>query len=201
MAKQNEETRVIAIPKLNIRKMFVPIVGISPLMQNKPIPEEIKSKDLTPEDECALRCWELEKPEKGYKYGHPATGVKASIVSAARTISSTNMQELAQCFGITILDPSGCVPIDTSGWVIDRRPVTIQKKAMVMWSRPRYDVWGMTLQIEYDADAVSSDDLLGAIVKAGLFVGIGTYRPEKQQGRGGGPFGKFEIGDKVMEQQ
>jgi len=183
--------RAIALHEVETGEITLRLRGISPLLQNRRIPDDVKDKDMSPEEEAALKVWELADPKDGCRYGHPATAFKAAIIASERTQDAKGMKKLAQSFQIIAQDPSGCIPLITPGWVLDQRYVRIQRD-QVLWPRPRFDDWQVDLVIVYDKEAISAQELVDKIMRAGIFVGVGSYRPEKQAGFGG-TFGMFEV--------
>ena len=59
-------------------------------------------------------------------------------------------------------------------------------------SRPMYKKWGALLNVRYDQDQFSADDVVNLIARVGLQVGIGEGRPDSKNSAGLG-FGLFEI--------
>jgi len=183
--------RSVEVKSIPIKHLDIHIRGLSPLLQNLRIPDEMKEKDMTPREEAEAKLWLLGEPSKGCIYGHPAVGFKASVVASVRTIDPKGMKKLAQSFMVRSQDPTGCVRLYTPGWVLDERWVNIQRN-QVLWPRPRFDEWEARLEIDYDPEAISAQELTDYIGRAGLFVGVGSNRPEKQTGNGG-TNGMFEI--------
>ncbi len=189
--EKEEIRRPVSMPELNTRTLRVRIRCLSPLMQNKPT--EKMSPDTPGEEQAEMRKWYLEDPQDGYKYGHPAAGFRQAIIAAARNIGGESMTQSAQAISIVPQDPGGCVALDCSEPVVDERFVNVGgKQGQCMWYRPRYDEWSCVLEIDYDADVFSAEDILKFVAIAGQWIGIGSYRPQKVQGFGG-PFGRFEI--------
>ena len=54
--------------------------------------------------------------------------------------------------------------------------------------RPEFQEWAMTLQLEFDSQALSQENILNLIERAGFGVGLGEWRPEK-----GGEYGRFSV--------
>jgi hypothetical protein len=70
---------------------------------------------------------------------------------------------------------------------LDRRSVVVSR-ARVMCYRPKFSEWTIPFSIQFDENIMDLTQLEQSIKNAGLYVGIGGFRPEK-----GGPFGRFVI--------
>lgn len=87
--------------------------------------------------------------------------------------------------GITILNGDG----PAEDFEVDSRPVTIPAtKGRIMRHRPRFDNLGARFEILLNDDLLSEDMAQQLLTEAGVYIGIGDFRPEKR-----GPFGCFKI--------
>jgi hypothetical protein len=68
---------------------------------------------------------------------------------------------------------------------LDRRSVVVSQ-ARVICYRPKFVSWNTTFSLLYDENVLDVNQLKQSIDNAGMFVGIGGFRPEK-----GGTFGRF----------
>lgn len=64
--------------------------------------------------------------------------------------------------------------------------------------RPCYDKWSADVQIRFDADQFTLDDVANLLSRAGLQVGIGEGRPDSKKGAGMG-WGTFEVAGKKVK--
>ena len=69
------------------------------------------------------------------------------------------------------------------------------QQTMDLRYRPEFPEWSATLNIEYDDDNITSDAIASLLYRAGMSVGVGDWRPERN-----GDFGRFEIGDVAVDQ-
>jgi len=88
---------------------------------------------------------------------------------------------------LPLLDPSSGLPLAT--WEVDSRPVVIlATKGRIMRHRPRFEKWGLAIQLEIDEEVLPEDLVHVLLAEGGRRIGIGNFRPEK-----GGPFGRFRV--------
>ena len=88
--------------------------------------------------------------------------------------------------GAVVITPE-MIPHQQPEWVVDRRPVVIQRGRIVR-SRPRFEKWSLQFVMEFEEDDIPKSVLKEVLEYAGRRVGIGDFRPEC-----GGPFGRFMI--------
>jgi hypothetical protein len=69
----------------------------------------------------------------------------------------------------------------------DVRSVVVSQ-ARVMCYRPKFIKWSLTFNVDYDENVLDKNQIQQSMDNAGLFVGIGGFRPEK-----GGSFGRFKA--------
>lgn len=70
--------------------------------------------------------------------------------------------------------------------------VTVGNGGTDLRYRPEFPVWGVKLDIQYNARAISQDQLLNLINLGGFSVGVGEWRPERS-----GDFGRFRVVTKL----
>jgi hypothetical protein len=66
---------------------------------------------------------------------------------------------------------------------VDKRYVGVGRNKVIR-TRPRFNVWELTFEVQFDADQIDRDCLIKAIKDGGKYRAIGDYRPR---------FGRFEI--------
>ncbi len=66
----------------------------------------------------------------------------------------------------------------------DRRSVVINGKARTIRERPIFREWSLKFGILYDEGVFNHDQIKQLVTAAGLYIGIGTYRPR---------YGRFEV--------
>lgn len=69
----------------------------------------------------------------------------------------------------------------------DRRSVVVSR-ARVMAYRPKFPDWSVDCTLTYDINILDEHNIIQSFENAGMYCGIGGYRPEL-----GGVFGRFEV--------
>ena len=154
-----------------------------------------KREKRVPEQEYEACFYKLEDGT----YGFPCTAFKQSAIRAAKMIDGLNMTDARQMFFIL---PDGrdvnrqreCVRIH--GDPVMRTDEVKVQQSMDLRYRPEFPEWTATLNIEYDEDNITGDAIASLLHRAGMTVGIGEWRPEKN-----GDFGGFDIGDTALDLQ
>ena len=132
----------------------------------------------------------------GGGYGFPCSGFKQSAIRAAKLLDGITMTDARQMFfieadGRDVVRQIPCVRIH--GEPMMRTDEVKVQQAMDLRYRPEFPQWSATLTIEYDEDNISASSIASLLYRAGLSVGVGEWRPEKN-----GDFGRFELGDVAM---
>lgn len=117
----------------------------------------------------------------------PAANIRAAMVKAARKNKQGKIAESAvQVAKHAELEYDG--PKDAEGLFADSRFVSRASvrvaNARTMRTRPTFKEWSATFDFVYDEDEVDEEQVVQWIERAGLYVGIGDWRPEH---------GRFEI--------
>lgn len=110
---------------------------------------------------------------------HKATGSRKSlrfvVPSAVRVTTEA----------ITILNGDG----PAKSFEVDSRPVTIPAtKGRIMRHRPRFNEWGARFDLVINDDLMAAETVHQLLNEAGVYIGVGDFRPEKR-----GPFGCFRV--------
>lgn len=198
-------TDQIAIDKIGVGKMIVPIVGTTPLIVHN-FSEKSKRQMLDaqqgkksvkvnrdPQAEYEAAFYRIADEEGPDRYGVPAVAFKQATISAARFYKSVRMSELKQALffrgTLTKADPQQLVEI--IGEPQMREDVVrlggVSRSADLRY-RPEFLTWSATLEVEYVTSLLAKDSVLSLIDAGGLGVGVCEWRPEK-----GGDFGRYQI--------
>lgn len=76
---------------------------------------------------------------------------------------------------------------DASPKYLDRRTVVISR-ARVMCYRPKFTDWQFNVDVNYIDEIVTPEEITDFATKAGVYVGLGGFRPAKS-----GSFGRFLV--------
>lgn len=179
-----------------MKKIKVTIRGLAPILQARhPSPkeeEEIlkrsktakkKVKDLTDKEAYDMHAYRT----KGKKYYQPSEMIEAAMTKAAvnyRLEGKKTYKDLIKS-GI-IISPAELVHKNQKDWEMDARwGVNKNTRGAVWVVRPRLDNWELSFTMEILQDERIDTDIAKEILEyAGLYVGIGAWRPK---------FGRFEV--------
>jgi hypothetical protein len=189
----------VQIDRIDAETIQVPIIGTTPLivhrfsekakrqmldnMQGKRTPKQAKD----PEAEYQAAFYNL----KDGRYGFPAVGVKQAMVSATRLfgkdVSMVLVRQTIFVHGEPGDDQQPLVPVEGEP-VMREDVVTVGRGGSDLRYRPMFSEWRADVQITYVKASFTRGSVLTLLDAAGLGVGIGEWRPEKN-----GDFGQFKI--------
>lgn len=188
---------VVTLKPLNIQRMILTIQSISPMMQHQwseKAKRQMREKGLGKK----TKDREPRKPEEEAhnatyftpdgKYGIPLLALKAAVIGAAHKDIGIEKTLVRKAFFIISPNPELVIPIKCNPPVINEAPVRVGAGAADLRYRPLFDSWEATIQIEFDADLLRTDDIVNLVDRAGFGVGICERRPEK-----GGELGRFRV--------
>ena len=120
------------------------------------------------------------------KYGFPSSAFKkAGVTAAGRFMDGAKMTHMRGAFHIV----GDMVPIKcTDGPVMHEATVRNKNGSADFRFRGLFPTWEVELEIEYNARAITLDQLVHSYELAGFGVGVGDWRPEKD-----GSFGRWEV--------
>lgn len=140
---------------------------------------------LTPmPEEFTDESWEKALKE-GARFGFPAKGIKASIVSGAYRNKLT--PDKVSLYGAFLI-PEELVEIKYDRIRIREDYVRIAHGGTDVRFRPEFDGWNMTFKIQYNENAYSLEQILNFINLGGFSCGLGEMRIEK-----GGNNGSYKV--------
>ena len=188
----------VQIDRIDAESIQVPIIGTTPLivhrfsekakrqmldaMQGKRTPKVAKD----PEAEYMAAFYEL----KDGRYGFPSVGFKQAMVSATRLFGKDVSMVLVR----QTIFVHGEVGKEQPLVAIEGEPqmredvVTVGRGGHDLRYRPEFSEWRADLHITYVKASWTRGSVLTLLDAAGMGVGIGEWRPEKN-----GDFGTFKI--------
>lgn len=182
----------IALPRMNIRRINVTIVGDSPLITHAWSAAALKQiRDKQQKKARAAR--EAKDPQVEYEGamyrtsdgapGFPASGLKNCLVDAAPNVEGLKKTTLR-----------GALHVDGDIIPIDGKPVRREDAVRVgmggtdLRYRPEFKAWKIRLSIRFNASILTQEQLVHLLDVAGFSVGIGDWRPQRN-----GSFGMFHV--------
>jgi hypothetical protein len=187
------EVQPVEIKKIRIQRATLKIVGDSPLIVHA-WSHKAKQEMLDKQMKKGKTAKEAKSPERDYeeafyrlpdgKPGFPTIAFKQAAVSAGGRFSDgLKMTELRGAF---FIEGELAEIVGTPNPREDM--VRVGMGTADIRFRPEFKEWSTTLQIKYNADAVSIDQIVNIFNLAGFGVGVGEWRPERD-----GQYGMFHV--------
>jgi hypothetical protein len=184
-------TSTIQLQPLNLKRIAFTLVGDSPLIVHA-WSEKAKKAMLDKQMKRAQKGREAKDPEADYEacfyrfdsgaYGFPTVGLKAAMVSACRFVDAK----------MTVARGAFHIDGDLLELMGTPRPredmVRVGSGTADIRYRPEFPEWRMPVEIKFNADVFSAEQLANLLNVAGFGVGIGEWRPERN-----GSFGRFHV--------
>ena len=123
-------------------------------------------------------------PDGGY--GFPVVGFKASAVSACRYVDGLPMTVARGAFHVN----GELAKIEGSEPTMREDMVRVGMGTADIRYRGQFDPWTVKLDLVYNPQALSLEQIVNLFNIAGFGVGIGEWRPEKD-----GQYGRFHVQD------
>lgn len=191
---------VAVISPIDAETLQIPIAGTAPLimhswsakakrqmldaMQGRKTPKESKS----PEAEYETAFYRT----KDGGYGFPVLAFKAATVEASRlygkTVTKVGLRQTLFFTGeYSPTANQSLVPI-TGEPIMREDVVRVGISGRDLRYRPEFAEWATTLTVTFIKSALTRESVLSIVDAAGLTVGIGEWRPERD-----GDFGTYRI--------
>lgn len=184
------------------------LTGLSPLMMHSekgcnPLDPEVKEmktitgkRKKTDEDHetIAFMDWKMGMyfDEKIGPY-IPGINIRSSFVDGGKlnklgTALQKGTMILAEKVKLEFEGPRTIEKLWADPQYRDIRSVVVNK-ARTMRCRPMFHNWRCVVEINYDTRIIDKDNLLLSANNAGMFIGIGDFRP----GKGNGSYGRYSV--------
>lgn len=200
MAKQSKATEdkkpeaaKVELPTINVRRLAVRVVGKTPLITHAWSEKALKQM-RDKQQKRAKMAKEAKDPVaefNGAKYldskGRDcvrAAFFKNAIVSACRYAEDLKMTVIRGALFVE----GDLLPIQYKECVMREDTVRVGMGTADLRYRPEYQDWAVDMVLEYNANVLTSEQVLNLVRLAGFSVGICEWRPEKN-----GDFGRFDI--------
>jgi hypothetical protein len=205
LCKQQEKKPManqLKVTPVRVAKLRFGIRGTSPLIQHNWSEKGLRQMRLTaaerrkqpkvarnPEEEAEAATY---KTEDG-RLGVPILAIKSAIITAAHKDLGIEKTLVKKSLFFPCDDANKCVPLTSEEPPICREDIVrVGANQTDLRYRPEYAEWRLTVECEVDTEALSQQDVVNLVNRAGFGVGIGEWRPEK-----GGEYGRFEIDTNV----
>ena len=196
---------VVEIPKIDVRKLALRVVGDSPLITHR-WSEKAKRQILDKQMKKGKQAKEAKDPFRDFidslywlseqptqvteaslakaSFGFPCVGFKAAAVTAASETDGMKMTQARRRFHV-------------DGEFAELKGLPTMREDMVRIGMGTADIryrgcfqtWETELTISYNAASISPEQIVNLFNLAGFGVGIGEWRCEKD-----GSYGRFHIG-------
>lgn len=186
-----EEVR-IELPRLNIQHLTITLIGDSPLISHR-WSEKAKKEMLDKHMKKAKTAKAAKNPEadflsslyvhEGGGYGFPVIAFKSAAVDACSHVD-----------GVTKVEARGAFHISGELAKIEGEPEPREDMVRVGMGtadiryRGQFRDWKVSLDIRYNANVLSAEQIINLFNTAGFAIGVGEWRPQKD-----GSYGMFHV--------
>ncbi len=191
-AAKKKEAETFDLPRLNLKTVHVRLVGTSPLVVHA-WSEKAKQEMRDKQQKRAKQAKEARNPEAEYEAAmyrtaegrpaFPAIAFKTAAVDACSHVS-----------GVTKVQARGAFHVIGDMVEINGEPhmredmVRVGMGVADLRYRPEFPKWSCVLEVRYNANVLSDEQILNLFNTAGFAIGIGEHRPQRD-----GSWGMFEA--------
>ncbi len=193
--KSGQKVEQVELRPIDIKSFKLTIVGTSPLIVHK-FSEKSRKQIADKQQQKAKGGRDKRDPHseflaalymmpgspaplsKGAKYGIPASGFQKAAMKACRYIQGINMTFAAGAFFVRE-DSGGLVQIKCSKPFMREDTIRLPNKNLDLRYRPEFSEWSCELTIDYNASAISAEQIVNLFHHAGFHIGWGELRREK----------------------
>lgn len=186
---------VVEIDKISAETLRIPIIGTAPLIVHR-FSEKAKRQMLdtmqgkkTPK---APKDPEAEYEAAFYRfadggYGFPVISFKAAAVEASRfydkSVTKVGLRQFIFVSGEIGVDGVPLARIEGEPRMRED-VVRVGQGGTDLRYRPEFSAWSTTLDLTFVSSCITRDSVLSLLDAAGMGVGIGEWRPERQGANG-----------------
>lgn len=199
----------IVIPKIDVQRMQIPLVGDTGLVTHR-WSEKAKKEILDKQMKKAKTAKEAKDPQRDFfeslywltqqppppvtpetidallaeaRFGFPSVAFKAAAVTAAGDVDGAKKTEMRRRFHVDgeFVEIVGTPIMRTDMVRVGMGTADIRFRGM-------FPAWRTTISVSYNASAISPAQIVNLFNLAGFGVGVGEWRPEKD-----GQFGRFHV--------
>ncbi len=182
----------IKLSPVKLEAMAIEIEGLTPLLMNRFSDiekEKILAKQVKKTKEKKARDIEEEISEKIHRLpdgtiGFPSLGFKKAMTEAAPYLTGMNKKLARGAFYVL----GDMVPIQFKEQKINTTRVKIAGGITTIRFRPEFDSWSCVLNIRYNANQISPEQIVNLANVAGFHIGVGDWTPQHN-----GQYGMFQV--------
>jgi len=196
--KTNENKIEVVLQPINVGTIKVKIKGKTPLLMDK-FPEDVKkgilakqagvskgnkkkTRDTTEETQQAIHITSTGK------IGYPSFGFKKGMMECTSFVGDKMFSKKLVSGAVKIMNSDeGLIPIEFSKQTVLEHNIGNNTKFT-----PMFHDWNCEIEIQYDKNNISAQDIITLLNYAGFYNGIGAWRP-KSGGGGSGEYGMYEV--------
>ena len=187
-----EGTVGVSLSRINLQRLRLRLVGDSALISHR-WSDKAKKEMLDKQMLKVKQAKGAKDPERDYReslyehpdggYGFPCVAFKAAAVGACRFTDGMKMTEARGAFHI-----QGELAKIEGEPSMREDMVRIGMGTADIRYRGEFKEWSTTLEIQYNANAITPEQIVNLFNLAGFGVGVGEWRPEKD-----GSYGRFHV--------
>lgn len=217
MAVAPKKDNIVDIPPVNLVRIVLRIEGTAPYVQHKfsaKAQNAMEAKQRAGSTGKATRKREPRNFETDFKaaqhvstdgwIGIPATAFRAAMIDACRTVSLVMTRAKMAIFivadGFDDDDGTPLVRLHAPAPKMHRMIARNETGVADIRVRPMWPKWEAFVTVEYDADILTTENIVNLLDRAGRQVGIGEGRPFSKQSVGQG-WGMFQVTAKAVEDE
>jgi len=196
---------IVTIPAPNIRSLRILVVGDSKLIchrfgekARKQMEDKQQKKAQVarpvrmPDEEYRASLYPLHGKPDGH-YGFPASAFKQASIFACSHVEGVTKVQVKGAFHVLgdlveLLDPLTNKPAHPH---MQTDPVRIGMGTSSLAYRGVFDTWAAWLEIRYNANVMTAEQIVNLLNTAGFCSGIGEWRPSSPKRPGG--HGMFHV--------
>lgn len=175
-----------------MQEFNVTIEGVTPLLQNRFLEAQLEggSKKKTGAERALDPHAKLYVLPDGTIY-QPAVCITRCLVDAGKNfqIKGKRKATYSKLFGSSIAVEPDAIPHKNQKWIpFSISAVNPMTKGRMMVVRPMFQEWKLSFALQVLDEGITMEVVKEALDYAGMYVGIGDWRPEKK-----GKYGKFIV--------
>lgn len=174
-----------------MKEIKVEIKGTTPLLMHR---FPMDGAESPGKKRTGVPNWQDEAEKALYTDEHgtiyqPSSHIEGTLQQAGKSfkIAGKRGATYSRLVSSTVVVFPDAIPHRLTKYSVDARPVVVQRARIIRY-RPRFDEWELAFTLQMLDDQLPVEVLKEVLDHAGLYVGIGDYRPGR-----GGKFGKFMV--------